>query len=105
MSTALDPKTEPWTPEITFGDRLVIIRRHIGTNVETLAANCGLKASTWYSWENGSRPQDLPRVVAAIARSTGVDRDWLMWGNTQSVCITHSEQISLFDQRDMLLAS
>lgn len=99
MSTALEtPKTEAWKPDLTFGDRLVLIRRHVGTNVETLAAQCGLKASTWYSWESGSRPQDLPHVVAAISAATGVDRNWLMWGlpETTDFLISGFVQEALF---------
>jgi transcriptional regulator with XRE-family HTH domain len=33
-------------------------------------------------WESGaSRPRDVVSVVRRIVDATGVDRDWLMWGD------------------------
>lgn len=86
--------------------RLLVVRKTLGMSAATIAKTVGVRQATWSSWETGAtRPYGLDEVVTKIAAATGVDRNWLMWGNTQSVCITHSEQISLFDQRDMLLAS
>lgn len=87
--TLPDTTDDNWVPELNFGDRLVVIRRHLDENVETLAARCGLSPSTWYSWENGAQPRGQADIVARIAQVTNVDRNWLMWGSAYSACLMH----------------
>lgn len=73
---------EPWVPTESFGDRLVLVRRHVGNiSTEEAAARAGLKAPTWNTWENGASPRNMAEVVAKIHDAFGVDRDWLMWGS------------------------
>lgn len=74
------PAPEP-PPEDNFGSRLRRIRRHLDLSTDEIAPMCGIRAVTWRSWEAlGSRPRGMNEVVNRIAAATGVDRNWLMWG-------------------------
>ena len=73
---------EAWRPEDTFGRRLREMRYHLGLSVEEMAERCGVRTPTWSSWERGTAPRGMNRVVEGIAAVTGVDRDWLMWGGS-----------------------
>ena len=72
----------PWVPTDTFGMRLVMVRAQKGLSQEEAAARCGLKASTWATWEkpNGAKPRGLEEVIRKISSGLGVDRGWLMFG-------------------------
>ena len=72
--------TKPWYPPQTLAQRLREVRRSLSLTMEQMAERCGFNAKTYASWEAGSRPLDRDEVVAQVAQSTGVDRDWLMWG-------------------------
>lgn len=74
----------PWVPSNTFATRLVLVRRELGLSVKAAAEKCDLHYATWSTWENGRKPADMAAVVTAIVEGLGVDRDWLMWGKTQS---------------------
>lgn len=74
--------SEAWRPEDTFGTRLRLVRYQLGLSVEELSARCGVRTPTWSSWERGTAPRGMNRIVERIAVETGVDRDWLMWGGS-----------------------
>jgi len=76
-----------WTPDDTFGSRLLLVRRALQLTTEEAAAACGLVSPTWNTWENGSTPRKLNDVVEKISQALGVDRDWLMWG-LRSRCLS-----------------
>jgi len=80
MSTQLQPQ-ELRAPTDTFAVRLIIARHHCGdlSQVEA-AARCGLKASTWATWEAGAKPRDQAEVVSRISRGLNLPREWLAWG-------------------------
>lgn len=72
---------EGWVPEDSFALRLVIVRRQSGDLSQVEAAErCGLKPSTWATWENGARPRGMDKVVESIHRGLGTNKVWLMWG-------------------------
>lgn len=68
-------------PAIDLAARLRLIRHELDLTVEEFAALCGLKVSTYSTWENGARPRDLIQVVSQICTATGYSREWLMWGD------------------------
>jgi len=76
-----------WTPDDTFGSRLLLVRRALQLTTEEAATACGLVSPTWNTWENGSTPRKLNDVVEKISQALGVDRDWLMWG-LRSRCLS-----------------
>lgn len=71
-----------WIPANTFATRLLLVRRELGLNVKEASAKCGLHYATWSTWENGRKPADMATVVRRISDHLGVDREWLMWGQT-----------------------
>ena len=73
---------ENWRPEDEFGLRLRMMRACLGLSVEEIAARCEVKMATWSSWERGTAPRGMNRIVERIAAATGVDREWLMWGGS-----------------------
>ena len=73
---------ENWRPEDEFALRLRMMRARLGLSVEEISARCGVKMATWSSWERGTAPRGMNRIVERIAAATGVDRDWLMWGGS-----------------------
>lgn len=75
---------EPWIPGDTFGSRLLRVRKEKRLTVEAVAKLCGVAHPTWTTWENGSMPRDLAGTVQKIAVALGVDRDWLMWGDSRT---------------------
>ena len=79
-------ESSTWVPEMqTFGTRLWAVRMELKMNKSQFAETCGLVANSLGDWEAGTRfPNRLDDVVAKVASSTGVDRDWLMWGETGS---------------------
>jgi transcriptional regulator with XRE-family HTH domain len=73
----------PWIPRLpqgSFGERLRLLRYSMDLSVDAIASRCGVPAPTWHTWERGSRPRKMDEQVDAIAKATGVDRNWLMWG-------------------------
>lgn len=80
MATAAAHQQQPWVPFDTFGNRLTLIRQHLGLSQVEAAERCGLDDGSWSNWERGAKPRGMDRVVQAIAAGLGVDRDWLMWG-------------------------
>jgi hypothetical protein len=74
-----------WRPADTFADRLSRVRRHMGWNAAEASTECGFGRQNWRKWEvEGTRPSDMAQVVEKIHTRTGVDRNWLMWGDSVS---------------------
>ena len=71
----------PWTPEDTFGSRLALVRNRLGWNMTEAAEHCGTSDQSWRNWEiEGAKPRAMDEVVANIAKATGCDPIWLMFG-------------------------
>jgi hypothetical protein len=45
-----------------------------------VSALCGIASATWTTWEQTTRPRDKTDAVDRIARASGYDAAWLMWG-------------------------
>jgi hypothetical protein len=76
METAWIPSTK------TFGARLALVRWRMGWNVKEAALACGLNESSWRGWElDGRLPHKLNEVAGKIAKSTGVNKYWLIEGD------------------------
>ena len=84
MTTTEDAPSGRWTPKDSdFGARVWALRRELGWNRTRLAKAIGISQATIGQWERmGIAPRNMPEVVQAISDATGVDRDWLMWGET-----------------------
>lgn len=76
------PDESPWTPDDTFGARLALIRQRMGWNMTEAAQACGTTDQSWRNWETGeAKPRAMDDAVAAIAKATGCNPVWLMFGN------------------------
>lgn len=84
-------------PTDTFGMRLRAVRAELGMTAQDFAKKCGLDRGQLGAWERGTMPRDLAGVVLAVSDATGVDRDWLAFGNTRRYCPTHNDIIDLRD--------
>jgi transcriptional regulator with XRE-family HTH domain len=73
--------TQRWRPTTNFATRLRAVRRELGLQQDPFAALVGFPRPSVAAWEGGTRPRDLADVVQKISTATGVDRDWLMWGD------------------------
>lgn len=93
---ALVETESPWVPSDTFASRLLLVRKHLQLSQEEAARLCGLKPSTWYAWENGAQPRGLADVVVKVAKATGCNRDWLMWGQLARAADVQDYQPALF---------
>jgi transcriptional regulator with XRE-family HTH domain len=71
-------------PADTLGARLELLRRELGWSQRKAAEMTGVPFGTWQGMEVGRRTGSLDQHVAAIAATTGYDRDWLMWGGPLS---------------------
>lgn len=99
--------TATWIPTTDFGARLRLVRYQLHLTVDEIARECDIASATWSTWENGSKPRDILTAVQKIVQATGVDRDWLLWGNafTGSVSDRYSDgQLSLDFRADCALA-
>jgi len=76
--TAVAPNWIPSTS--TFGARLALVRWKMGWNLKEASLACGLTQNSWQQWEAGSMPRNLVDAVGKIATHTGVNRNWLMFG-------------------------
>lgn len=94
------PETGPWIPADTFGLRLSAVRQVMGWNITQAAQACGLSAQSWWNWERGGSCRDVLAVVTAIAKATGVDRNWLAWGPDDGGEVLDQLRRSLTFRRD-----
>lgn len=75
-----------WRPELTAGDRLRLLRRDYSIitgerlGVREFAQVLSIPWSTYAAWE-ADRRQPPPPVYSRIAEVTGVDPDWLRYGD------------------------
>ena len=71
-------------PEFTFADRCRKARELTGMSKEDFADRIGVTRHTVSNYEAGrtTRPQRL--VLSQWAMATGVDRDWLLTGETKN---------------------
>jgi len=89
MNQTMQITETPWVPDDTFGTRLRWLRSALGHRqglrkpmpVDQIAALCGFGPASWTNWENGTMPRGMHEIVAKIVEATGVDREWLMWGD------------------------
>lgn len=70
----------PRVPIDTMGARLLLLRHELHWSQRDAAAQTGVSYRTWQGMEAGRETRSLDQHVAAIAETTGYDRDWLMWG-------------------------
>lgn len=68
-------------PRDSFALRLISLRHELDLSQEQVADLCGVKRPTWATWENGSIPRNMAEQAQKIARATGYDRDWLLYGH------------------------
>lgn len=52
--------------------------------MEKAAQAAGVSPATWSTWERGAHPRDLLDVVRRVSEGLDVDRDWLVWGQTNA---------------------
>lgn len=82
-----------WVPEDTFGSRLARARKASGLSAEEAAARCEIKPSTWKAWEREAwLPHDMAGVAVTIERCLGVDRRYLLWGETPGEAVRLSRE-------------
>jgi len=68
-------------PVDSFGNRLMLVRAHLGhLTVKDAAERCGLNYGSWSNWEHGKLPRDILDVAEAVAEGLSIDRDWLLHG-------------------------
>jgi transcriptional regulator with XRE-family HTH domain len=81
MSAMTSEKTAPWIPADTFGMRLRRVRAELNKNGIEFAALCGLDRGQLSAWENGTMPRNVAAIAQTVADATGVDREWLAFGD------------------------
>jgi transcriptional regulator with XRE-family HTH domain len=69
--------TETWTPTLTLGDRIGLVRRHLGLSSAEAAKRAGISRNTWINWESG-RSIPTRMTLLGIAAEFGVDQAWFM---------------------------
>ena len=69
-------------PEESFGSRLHQLRYAKKISSEQMGEICGVTYNAVLAWERGSSPKNMAEIVMKIVEATGVDRDWLLWGET-----------------------
>lgn len=82
--TVVDMSTQTeslaWRPEDTLATRLLVMRHQLRISQREAALRTGLTFGEWQSMENGAAARGIDKKVVRIAKTLGVDRDWLMWG-------------------------
>lgn len=82
-------------PELTFGMRIRMVRHQFRLSAEALGKITGHSNVAVRNWERGGEPKNQAEIVAKICAATGVDRDWLMWGeNKKEPAKTGSELVA-----------
>jgi transcriptional regulator with XRE-family HTH domain len=52
----------------------------MGLTVEEISTRCEVASATWSTWERGTLPRDVADVCIRIAKATGYDLHWLVFG-------------------------
>lgn len=73
---------QAFIPGETFGSRLHLLRHEKRISSDKMAEICGVTGNAVLAWERGSSPKNMAEIVMKIVEATGVDRDWLLWGET-----------------------
>lgn len=74
--------SETWVPEDTFASRLALVRNRMGWNVLEAATACEVSDQSWHDWEADKyKPRAMDEVIGRIAKASGCDPVWLMFGN------------------------
>lgn len=85
MSTAADlRRTRGKRPADTLAARLVLIRHEQGVSQREASIATGVPYGTWQGMELGRATRNLDQWVPRIAARYEYDRDWLMWGDSDT---------------------
>ena len=69
-----------WRPVDSIATRVKLVRDRLGVSQREFALLTGLTYGEVQSLENGAAARHEVDKVAKIAKATGVDREWLLWG-------------------------
>ncbi|GAA4391491.1 helix-turn-helix domain-containing protein [Tsukamurella soli] len=75
---------EDWIPGDSLATRVTVVRATLGINRKELSERSGLSENVLQSIEDGRSVRDAHKKVSAIARATGVSREWLAFGGPLS---------------------
>lgn len=79
--TEIDLRDQPgWIPVDDFPWRLGLVLVQLKWNAAQLDRECDLGKNNTQRWMDGARPRDYENVCFKIARRTGCDLRWLMYG-------------------------
>lgn len=73
-----------WRPELTFNDRLRLVRTNYGKRVgrtitqDEMAQLLDEKPGTYKTWEAKGKPADVVAFARKVERVTGADPVWLV---------------------------
>ena len=71
-----------WVPDNTLSHRLLLVRAQLGLSQREACLRSAIPFGEWQGMESGRQVRALDIKVAKIAEAFGVDRDWLLWGET-----------------------
>jgi len=97
MAPETDPR--PRIPTDSLPMRLIALRHEEGWSQREAAIATGVPLGVWQGMELGRGTRGVTRHIAAIAASTGYDRDWLMWGGPFTVELTRRLRVVRSDSR------
>lgn len=88
----------PWAPKIGFGDRLRIVRRHLGIPQTVMAKALGVNEATYSAWETlGTEPRGIVEVAKKVEKLFKVPAQWLLMGDEwSSTCDTKAAGEGVF---------
>jgi transcriptional regulator with XRE-family HTH domain len=72
------PRPRPGRAFPLFGERLREARVRAGLSPEECARRCGVRASTWLRWEQGTAVPFSKAELRAVADAVGTDPGWLL---------------------------
>lgn len=86
--TGMTAPTEAIRPTDSLANRLWLLRIELGRregrpgpiSQREMAMRCGIGIGSLQSWEEGRAPRDAVRQLSKVARATGVDLNWLLFG-------------------------
>jgi len=71
-------------PADTLALRLVTMRHELGISQRKASELTGVKFGTWQGMEMGRQTRGLDTHVQAIADGLGYDKNWIMWGRSDT---------------------
>jgi transcriptional regulator with XRE-family HTH domain len=78
-----------------YGQRLVLLRRHLGLTLQELADKTGISKSYLGDISTG-RSKPSRRVVSQLAESLNVSSDWLLYGTGPMFQAKVNEQVGAY---------